>query len=931
MKPIELKMSAFGPYGEEICVPFDKLGDRGVYLIAGDTGAGKTTLFDAITFALFGESSGGRREASMLRSKFADPSIKTFVELSFSYKGKVYHIKRNPEYMRKKDRGEGETKERPEAELQLPDGQLVSGVKNVNDKITELLGLNKEQFSQIAMIAQGDFLKLLLADTKERGKIFRDIFKTERFMVLQERLRDKNNELKREYDEISRSIGQYLEGVLCPESHVLYQDVEQLKMKKHYLSSDEVLKLLTNLSDDLSDQTGKWEKELGKLNKQIGEVTGKLKQYEAIKKTMAQQQETEEGLNKLQKAKEEWENRLQEQETKKPVLERLKNDLAVRLEGLPEYDKLEALRNVCKDKEEKLQGLEKEIVQIDTSCKEKEDALEKGRKTVRSLSSYREEAGRLEKRWDALCSIEKDLSSYGNSQKELDKLKQEIEAEQKEYAKSNTLWEEAKEEADKLERAFLDGQAGVLASRLKDGEPCPVCGSREHPVSADALEETPRQSQVEEARQKAEERRQQVHRVSEGLSKAKGMTETLQKQLQQEKEALALAWQEQLKEAFDPAGAGKILQKVMEKTGKEKNEKEKQCKELENLGETLPAIEEELKQEKERLQEKREELVREKEALKQQQEQEKALSGRLPFSGKEEATEDINKLSQQANAMEQAYHEASKGLQKCLRDEAGFKQALEAIGKALKEQQKQAGEEDEETLQKEREALEADKKELEEKQRNVYLMAERDKDILHKVKKEFQHFHETEQKWQMVKALSDTAGGTLSGKEKIALETYVQMAYFDRIIDRANVHLMKMTDGRFELLRAGADNQKSQSGLELHVLDHYYMLKNEGSRSVKSLSGGESFLAALSLALGMSEEVSANAGGIETDALFVDEGFGTLDEAALERAIKTLHELSTANRIVGIISHVPELKNRMEKQIVIKRERGRGSAVEMIV
>ncbi|MCH5280648.1 MAG: SMC family ATPase [Lachnospiraceae bacterium] len=931
MKPIELKMSAFGPYGEEICVPFDELGDRGVYLIAGDTGAGKTTLFDAITFALFGESSGGRREASMLRSKFADPSTKTFVELSFLYKGDVYHIKRNPEYMRKKDRGEGETKERPEAELQLPDGQLIAGVKNVNDKVTELLGLNKEQFSQIAMIAQGDFLKLLLADTKERGKIFRDIFRTERFKVLQEELQRKNNELKREYEEISRSIGQYLEGLLCPESHVLYQDVEQLKRERQYPSSDEVLKLLTDLSGNLKEQAEKGEKELGRLNKLIGEVTGKLKQYETVKQTLAQQQEKEEGLKRLQKEKGQWETLLQEQEAKKPALERLKSDLAVKKEGLSEYSKLEALRKACEEKEAKLQSLEQETVQLDVSCKEKETALQEGKETVRSLSVCREEAGSLEKRWEALCSIEKDLSAYGDRQKEWDELNREIETEQKNYNKYKNLWEEAKDEADKLERAFLDGQAGVLASRLKDGEPCPVCGSIDHPVPADTLEETPRQSQVEEARQEAEERRQQVYEISKRINKISGRADALQKQLQQEEEALALAWREQIQKIFDPADAKEDLQKVMEKAGEEKNKKEGQCKKLESLSETIPVMEEELKQEKERLQEKREELVREKEALKQQQKQERELADRLPFSGEKEAAEDIKKLSQQVNAMEQVYNEASEGLQKCLRDEAGFKQALETIGEALKEQQKQAGEEDEETLQKEREALEADKKELEEKYREVYRMAETDKDILHKVKKEFQRFHETEQKWQMVKALSDTATGTLSGKEKIALETYVQMAYFDRIIDRANVHLMKMTDGRFELLRAGADNQKSQSGLELHVLDHYYMLKNEGSRSVKSLSGGESFLAALSLALGMSEEVSANAGGIETDALFVDEGFGTLDEAALERAVKTLHELSSTNRIIGIISHVPELKNRMEKQIVIKRERGRGSAVEMIV
>ena len=206
MRPLKLIMSAFGPYAGEETIDFEKMGNRGLYLITGDTGSGKTTVFDAVSFALFGESSGGNREPSMLRSRFAEAKTKTFVDLTFLYKGREYRVRRNPEYLRPKDRGEGETAERADAVLYLPGDGIVEGVKNVNEKITELLGVNKDQFSHIAMIAQGEFLKLLLADTKKRSEIFREIFGTKKYQALQDALKSRSGKLHDEYDEISRSI-----------------------------------------------------------------------------------------------------------------------------------------------------------------------------------------------------------------------------------------------------------------------------------------------------------------------------------------------------------------------------------------------------------------------------------------------------------------------------------------------------------------------------------------------------------------------------------------------------------------------------------------------------------------------------------------------------------------------------------------------------
>lgn len=391
-------------------------------------------------------------------------------------------------------------------------------------------------------------------------------------------------------------------------------------------------------------------------------------------------------------------------------------------------------------------------------------------------------------------------------------------------------------------------------------------------------------------------------------------------------------WQEDMELPFEEKMAGTAIKERISRADGELRKAENQRKKLKSLEEGLPKLEQELKEKESLLQKLKEQAAKEEEKALSLWEQIEGMREKLEFSGKKEAKDHVKELEKNLAAMVKAYENAKKETEEAKNALSGTEASIKTLEKTIKKSRKEMGETDGEALLTEKERLEEEKARISAGKQEAERMWNADDSVRKSVASQLDRLEETGAKWQMVKALHNTASGSIAGKDKIMLETYVQMAYFDRIIDRANVHLMKMTDGRYDLIRSKeAGNQKSQSGLELNVADHYYMSKDGGSRSVKSLSGGESFLAALSLALGMSEEVSANAGGIETDALFVDEGFGTLDESALDRAVGALQELSNANRVVGIISHVPELKNRIERQIVIKKTKGKGSETELVV
>lgn len=946
MKPLKLVMSAFGPYAGEEVIEFEKLGNTGLYLITGDTGSGKTTIFDALSFALFGESSGGNREPSMLRSRFADAKAKTFVELEFLYKHDTYRVKRNPEYLRPKDRGEGETKERADAQLYLPGDGLVTGIKNVDDKITELLGVDKEQFSQIAMIAQGDFLRLLFADTKKRGEIFREIFGTGNYQQLQDALRSRSGKLHDEYERLSASIGQYLEGIRCPKDYAYYEEMERFKSDKKYASvmAKTAGKMLEELCDDLQVQVKEYEKAFSETDKAFQKATHKLGIFQAVAQGEERLEKEEKRQADLTELLKESRLLLEEEEKNSPRRKALSEEIAIKKEKLKDFGELDELTAQYGRKEKELQDLTRAIEKEEKEIKRLGEQITKGQARRAALHNPLAKYNKLEQEKERSEKLYEVLKEYAADQEHIRELNSLQEKAIKRYQKAAEDADRVMSFSSKLERAFLDGQAGVLAAGLKKGEPCPVCGSLEHPGPAFCHDTVPEQSEVETAKENAETSRKEAAKLSEKAKEISGQRTALEEKYRECGERLFKAWKELPEILFEIQSASEFQKeevltdadsRIKERLSRLQQESEKtsmDIKEAEELDEKLPNMEQELSEKRNRFQEKKEQSAKLQQAMESLGVEQAKMRGQLGFPGKKEAAAYVKELEKELTRLEKAYHKAKKEAEEVGGKLKETEAAIKTLKTSVKKQKKEAGEEDIEALREEEKRLKQEKERLSAAQKEVELMWDADEEVKRNVIRQLAKLSETGEKWHMVKALHNTASGSIAGKDKIMLETYVQMAYFDRIINRANVHLMKMTDGRFELLRSKeAGNQKSQSGLELNVLDHYYMNKNRGSRSVKSLSGGESFLAALSLALGMSEEVSANAGGIEMDAMFVDEGFGTLDEVALDRAVRALQELSTANRIVGIISHVPELKNRMDRQIVVKRDKLKGSRTELVL
>ncbi len=1348
MKPEKLIISGFGPYGGKQEIDFGKFGGQGLFLITGDTGAGKTTIFDAIAFALYGEASGQVREAGMFRSKYAPENVPTFVELEFEYQGKTYRVTRNPEYMRPKGRGSGMTTQKAEAVLEFPDGRPpVTKTREVTRAVEELIGLDYRQFTQIAMIAQGDFQKLLLAGTAERSEIFRRIFHTGLYQEVQNRLREAAKERWKAYDEIRRSIIQYMNGVMCeecPESEDydgerilrIGTELSQLKKERFEGKVERGLELLEELLQCDEALLGRMDENLEGLEKKIQQedrLLGKAEHNKKIREELEKaEKDLEKALPELEKAKDAREAALrQEGEEKRLELliqenkanaekfmelqtllgqmeekareaarqretgqkaaaaaEKLKETRKIQREeqdGLrdagAEQERLDNQRkNLC-EKSEELNGLLKrrdelkrqqadvrkvrEEKQKQADCLGKElEMLQKqeelladrdvrlealsGRERelkrqqdglARCLEEFREAEKREKKeRADAeKYSVEKEklkeesrllmqkmkewetaekeelecrhqLEEWKRTEEEFDKKEKRLKRFEKKHGKSqedykaaSEEWERLREEFHNLEKRFFDGQAGLLAKGLKEGEKCPVCGSVHHPVLAPLSGEVPEKEELDEKKkalslaeakvqqlsadvrhlreqteeewlgirqetwavrdvfggkesddperetpagrekmqeelaflrrslkerlQKAGEQLEQAEKrkqsYQDGEKKAKklekslenvreklrksqdvvnalaGSRETLGQQLVsgiREAETALYAAGETLQaagetlrttgETLQAAGetlqaeetlrmtgetlqaAGKTLQtgeapqtigetfrtaetlkteaqlillgeRLPERTEGPSSwkdaaqkvllrleemiklislKKSKTCEELE----TRRRYQEEAKKKKDGLEECRE-IIREKksrlEVLENQcEEDKKRLRQGLRLKGTGvDSSENAKQLSDDelyeagaraAKLLEEMMAQAEEAMRKnqkrlerkkILEQEipktekelenqeeivsrvnlalAGLdgeqkhlerkkEQLLETLGDKTGEKLAQEIAENQEklsALQKERERAEKafsecrqqaaeiqariqalkgqeqdttslkeeeitarkrtwmeQKAGLSRKKEERYAIYRKNQGIFDSVRGSWKELAEVEQEYVWVKALSDTANGALSGKQKIELETYIQMAYFDRIIRRANLRFLTMSGGQYELKRQeSGDNKKEKAGLELNVIDHY----NGTERSVKTLSGGESFQASLSLALGLSDEIQHSAGGIRLDTMFVDEGFGSLDEEALNQAMKALGGLAEGSRMVGIISHVAELKERIEKKILVTKNK----------
>ena len=1188
MRPLKLTLSAFGPYAGQEILNLDELGRQGLYLITGDTGAGKTTLFDAITFALYGEASGDSRSPGMFRSKYASAETPTFVELEFECRGKCYTLHRCPEYQRPKLHGTGTTTQRAEAWLKLPDGSPITKPREVDAAVEELLGLDRNQFMQIAMIAQGDFLKLLLASTEDRKQIFRRIFKTDLFQQLQESLKRESGKLADRCADARKSVEQYIAGVSCDEADPLYPQLRLARAGK--LPTEETAGLIAALleQDKLRSQ---------KLLLQAEELEQQLKILHTRLNQAAQQQQARQELCQMEGELEEQnrllsqavEKRTQEQ-SRQPLREQLTQEITLLEAELPQYlrrdsqrqrlegqrrelsrnqQALEAGREDAQKQQSRLEQLRRELEALEGVGEERLRLLERKKDTLTRLETLnrfeaqsqrlsqldgqkqllqaqlktrQQEAEQGETLIRQVAELKQKLPGYsllaekqkaaGELQTELNRDQEQLSRKKSQIAQLQEKWELGQQELDTLAEAvsareqlagavkdaqrrihgleqlkklaasleeltlqlesaqqdyreaaaaarqaqqryleyntaFLSEQAGILAQELTDGVPCRVCGSLHHPNPAKKSERAPTEAQLNSTRQEADVAQQRMTERSQFCAGLKARQDALKQQFSADMEELDIPeadrdtlpvlleqarsrlaqteaeWQRQsrnaqrrqeleqwlpglqssitnltreaseqeaalsglrtrltllLREAEeqarllpfatereaeeeirrctqlaeslsakleqarhqleqtsqDYAGAKSVLEQTvgtlsallgLEAEGsalkKEASARLSQLsQELKVLEAALPEVQEKLRQKKEseealsslnresQLQSGRNQALKNRiaaqaAALEELEGQLELLEGKLAYDTQEAAAaaleekrKERDSLAQALEQAEQEYKERSESLIRIRSAAAQLKSQLEAAPEIHPEEEEAAQTAAEEKLRQ----LRA------EKQRWDAAIAV-NAPALKNIRQRQAELTALETRYSWVRALSNTANGNLPGKEKIMLETYIQMTYFDRILHRANLRLKVMTDGQYELTRRmEAENNKSQSGLELDVLDHW----SGSRRSVKSLSGGESFLASLALALGLSDVIQSSAGGVRLDTMFVDEGFGSLDEEALNQAMKALISLTEGNRLVGIISHVGELKSRIDRQILVTKDRTGGSRAKIM-
>ncbi len=914
MRPNKLIMSAFGPYAGKVTVELDKLGTSGIYLITGDTGAGKTTIFDAITYALFGEASGENREASMFRSKYADADTPTEVELYFTVGTKEYYIKRNPEYDRKKSRGDGVTTEKANAELHMSDGRVITKRKEVNEAVTEILGIDRNQFTQIAMIAQGDFLKLLLASTDERKKIFQKLFKTQNYYKLQEMLKNESGTLGREYDTLKSSIEQYIGGIVCDEDNILY-----IQVKKAYtgeLTVTDTVELLADLIKQDTALESEYDGQMRALDTENEEITKALTKAQTIKNALESISNARIELDLALKAKSVLAEKLKAQEARTEEKTAITNKIAEIEAQSGDYDgldkakkELESIRISLNTDTQLLELKSKEADKLTSEITALEEKL-------KALENTGADKAKLDASIKELKGKKAEIDSLVEKLDELKELESELCEAQNNYISKSEQANVKRSIYEELNRGYLDAQAGILAQDLAEGQPCPVCGSTLHPVLAIKPEHAPTKAELDKAKVEAESAQREESNASENAGKLNGI-------LAERREACR-----KLSEEF--LGGESPEERIRSITAElyalntsylkvTNDEAEKSRAEA-----ALPQHRQKLDAVKKNLSGISEAIATKKATAEALDKRISELSAKLIYPTKAEAQREKNNLIIKRAEYETALDKAKKDYEK-------NEQSIAAVTSRIEENEKLVSGEKETDI----EALKVKQLELKEakdiltvRQRGVHSRRSANELCHANIIRRMGEIQVVEEKWSWVKALSNTANGNISGKEKIMLETYIQMTYFDRIISRANLRLMVMTGGQYELKRRReAENNRSQSGLELDVIDHY----NGTERSVKTLSGGESFKASLSLALGLSDEIQSSAGGIRLDTMFVDEGFGSLDDESLSQAIKALSSLADGNRLVGIISHVSELKERIDKQILVKKEKTGGSRVEVIV
>ena len=1037
MRPIKLTISAFGPYASKQVIDFEELKGRNIFVISGKTGAGKTTIFDAISYALYGEASGESRETDSLRSHFADDNTETYVELEFELRGEKYTVNRVPKQKKKKARGEGYTEKSADATLTLPDGKVITKVKNVTDKIIEILGITREQFKQIVMLAQGEFKKLLLADSVEREGIFRKIFNTYDFEKIQAELKDKAANLSKNRTKSKHEMEINLKNIKGEHDIVIDEYVDfplVIEKLKDLLERDNnIYKTLNEEGKEVDNnlQVKNQEKAIIETNnnllkekeiitKALEELLSKEDEYKNKSKTIIDGKNAKEvkyiedklieTTKKLTKREEDYNLSLKNIDSLKLKQEEANKLLQIEESKECDREKLSVEINNLNKLEEKiieLDSLNNKVMHLKQSAENSKLQIINNKKETEELKKSKEEKELQLKDIATLetkkVELESDIKAKNKTLDEVRELFKVIRSFQntyiehnnkaKEYKEFEVEYKKVKENYEAMDDLYKKEQAGILASKLQENEPCPVCGSTNHPNKATIKEnlKIPTKEELKVAKENLDKLEkenlekinnlttlnsnkttylEQVNNHLSMLSATLNIDKTFNsetakvvKNLGTELKSVIDKLKDELLKVIDKISLKEKIEKELNLITTTINEREQSLIKLEEceknytteLTQNITKIDEYKKEIPENITDlktlnnlievKTKELNISKEKLAKLRLENENLAKKL--EGENSTSKEINKsieelkleiANNKANFNEaikeqgfdniQTYEDAKlqismvESLEKEVENYNSELKLTKAKQEDIINKTKDIVFMDITTIDEEIRSIQNNKKELESKLRELHAIIVGNKTILKNVENLNIEFKEIEEEYKVLGELADLANGKKA--PYISFERYILASYFEDIIEAANIRLEKMTGDRFSLIRKTSKSKGAgQKGLELEIYDNY----TDSSRDVSSLSGGESFKASLSLALGLSDIVQSNAGGVSLDTMFVDEGFGTLDPQSLDNAIDSLLELQRGGRLVGIISHVEELKERIDAKLEVTST-SKGSKVE---
>ena len=880
MKPIQLVLSAFGPYVERTVIDFSALGEEGLFLIAGDTGAGKTTIFDAISFALYGEASGGKekRKSKSFHSDYVSDQTETYVELTFRHRGETWWIRRNLEYQRpakkKKDGMETTTRQAADAQMRNEDtGEEILRMDDVNRRVRELLGLTQDQFTQTVMIAQGDFLKILTASSDERKKLFRDLFHTNLYVDLQSRLQEKNRACADEQKALEQVILS-AEGKIDPEAEFAEREI-LLSYCGQIQYTDALCALLARLIEQEKAAQEQARAQKKEAADQIGALIAAVTEGERVNRDFADWESKKARLAALtagqgeidaQRAALAAARRAQQLETDEALMRRTRRDM-------------DAQRAALSEAQAALEQAEKALPETETRMKEAES---RGGEIHALLA----QAKQMEDCLPVLGEVERLKAALDTQKRELQRLTEDSSRAQAAYTAA--------------QNSYYLSQAGLLARELKAGQPCPVCGSTAHPCPAQITPETVTRQALEQAAKRRETAEKAQSDAATRLAANRAALDEREDRLR----ALKIGADETRQrlaariDAAHQAAADRQREIDAARSAYQALDKRKTAAQsaVDAAQKQLAALEEDLRAQTEAFEQKRAAHGFEDEASYRLAKRTNAEIERLD--------REIRNFDEQKRTLAAQTHELEDKLSGRQRTDLAALQNRRAA--ALDRQAK--AENAEKAMVRKLTLHESAEREI--WQANAAIQKKRGK-------------------WQIIQELYTCCAGIAAGnpRAKLTFEAYVQQYYFRFVVAAANKRLTRLTDGMFTLrVMREAANRVSQSGLDLEVLDR----STGQARDVSTLSGGESFLASLALALGLSDVVQSQSGQIRMDAMFIDEGFGSLDENALRSSIDVLLELADGKRLIGIISHVQELEERIDKQIVVTKTPN-GSTVRMNV